>query len=180
MNNFVRYFCISMKLLLLIPLISFALSSCAQQPKTHPVMNNSNEQTIQLSEKEWKEKLSPEQYHVLREKGTERAFTGKYYMNKEKGVYVCGACGNELFTSEMKFDSHCGWPSFDREIAGGKIKTETDYSHGMIRTEIMCARCGSHLGHLFDDGPTETGQRYCVNSLSLDFKKDSTGTSVNK
>lgn len=180
MTSPVRYFCITMKLLLFIPLISFALSSCAQQPETHPVMNNSKEPAIQFSEKEWKEKLSPEQYHVLREKGTERAFTGKYYLNKEKGVYVCGACGNELFTSDMKFDSHCGWPSFDREIAGGKIKTETDYSHGMVRTEIMCARCGSHLGHLFDDGPTETGQRYCVNSLSLDFKKDSTTASENK
>ncbi len=180
MSSPVRYLCISMKQLLFILLISFALSSCAQQLETHPVMNNSSEQTFQLSEKEWKEKLSPEQYHVLREKGTERAFTGKYYLHKEKGVYACGACGNELFTSDMKFDSHCGWPSFDREIAGGKIKTETDYSHGMVRTEIMCARCGSHLGHLFDDGPTETGQRYCVNSLSLDFKKDSTTVSENK
>lgn len=86
-------------------------------------------------------------------------------------MYHCAACGNELFSSDMKFDSSCGWPSFDQEIAGGKIKKQTDYSHGMVRTEIMCAKCGSHLGHLFDDGPTATGLRYCVNSTSVDFKK---------
>jgi methionine-R-sulfoxide reductase len=129
---------------------------------------------ITKTEEDWKKELTPEQYHVLREKGTERPFTGKYYLNEEKGVYVCAACGNELFTSDMKFDSGCGWPSFDREIDGGKIITKRDTSHGMIRTEIMCARCGSHLGHLFDDGPTETGARYCVNSLSLDFKNTKT------
>lgn len=127
---------------------------------------------INKTEEEWKKNLSPEQYHVLREKGTERPFTGKYYLNKEKGVYVCAACGNELFTSEMKFDSGCGWPSFDKEIEGGKIIVKNDMSHGMVRTEIMCAKCGSHLGHIFDDGPTETGVRYCVNSLSLDFKEN--------
>lgn len=121
------------------------------------------------TEGEWKKKLSDEQYYVLREKGTERPFTGKFYLHKDKGVYTCAACGNELFTSDMKFDSHCGWPSFDREIKGGKIRTEVDSSHGMIRTEIMCAKCGGHLGHLFNDGPTETGMRYCVNSLSLEF-----------
>ncbi|MFN8308498.1 MAG: peptide-methionine (R)-S-oxide reductase MsrB [Chitinophagales bacterium] len=124
---------------------------------------------IKKTEAEWKHELSEEQYYVLREKGTERPFTGKFNLHKEKGVYCCAACGNELFTDGMKFDSHCGWPSFDREIAGGKIKTFTDTSHGMIRTEIVCAKCGGHLGHLFDDGPTSTGQRYCVNSLSLEF-----------
>lgn len=123
------------------------------------------------SEEEWKEELTPEQYHVLREKGTERPFTGKFYLSKDKGIYVCAACGNELFTSEMKFDSGCGWPSFDREIPGGKIITHKDSTHGMIRTEIVCANCESHLGHLFDDGPTDTGMRYCVNSVSLDFKR---------
>ena len=126
---------------------------------------------INKTEEEWKKELSSEQYHVLREKGTEASFSGKFYLNKEKGKYVCAACGNELFTSEMKFDSGCGWPSFDREIEGGKIITTTDTSHGMIRKEIVCGRCGSHLGHLFDDGPTETGMRYCVNSVSLDFRK---------
>jgi methionine-R-sulfoxide reductase len=123
------------------------------------------------SEDDYKKELTPEQYHVLREKGTERPFTGKFYLHKEKGVYVCAACGNELFSSDMKFDSGCGWPSFDREIPGGKVVQHRDTSHGMIRTEIVCANCGSHLGHLFDDGPTDTGLRYCVNSLSLEFKK---------
>ena len=135
-------------------------------------MSNNDSTKVEKTESEWKQLLTTEQYRVLREKGTEMPFTGKLLNNKEKGVYTCAACGNELFTNDMKFDSHCGWPSFDKEIAGGKIKTETDTSHGMIRTEIMCAKCGSHLGHLFDDGPTETGMRYCVNSVSLDFKKE--------
>ena len=118
---------------------------------------------INKTKEEWKKELSAEQYRVLREKGTESPFTGKFYLNNERGIYVCGGCGNELFTSDMKFDSGCGWPSFDREIEGGKIITIKDTSHGMIRKEIVCARCESHLGHLFDDGPTETGMRYCVN-----------------
>ena len=128
-------------------------------------------QVINRTEEEWKKILTPEQYYVLREKGTDRPFTGKYYLTKDKGVYKCAACGNELFTSDMKFDSDCGWPSFDKEIAGGKIKKVTDTSHGMVRTEILCAKCGSHLGHLFDDGPTLTHMRYCVNSTSVDLIK---------
>ena len=135
---------------------------------------------VTKTEEEWKKILTPEQYYVLRQKGTDRPHTGKFTLHKEKGVYVCAACGNELFTSDMKFDSHCGWPSFDKEIAGGKIVTEVDRSFGMIRTEIMCAKCGSHLGHLFDDGPTETGMRYCVNSTSLDFKQSSDSTQTSK
>ena len=123
------------------------------------------------TEAEWKAILTPEQYHVLREKGTDAPFTGRLTFNSEKGMYYCAGCGAELFSSEMKFDSHCGWPSFDREIDGGKIVKSVDKSHGMVRTEITCAKCGSHLGHLFDDGPTATGLRYCVNSTSLDFKK---------
>jgi peptide-methionine (R)-S-oxide reductase len=128
-------------------------------------------QEINKTEDEWKKTLSPEQYHVLREKGTDRPFTGKYYLHKEKGMYVCAGCGEELFSSDMKFDSDCGWPSFDKEIEGGKIKKIKDTSFGMVRTEIVCAKCGSHIGHLFDDGPTLTGMRYCVNSTSIDFKK---------
>jgi peptide-methionine (R)-S-oxide reductase len=124
------------------------------------------------SEQEWKEILTPEQYYILREKGTERPFTGKFNLHKEKGVYVCVGCGNELFSSDAKFDSHCGWPSFFASMDKTKIKTERDTSHGMIRVEIMCARCGGHLGHIFDDGPNPTGLRYCVNSISLDFKKE--------
>ena len=158
------------------------LTDCAQTAKNKAntqkkvTMSNNPNDTAKVvkTEAEWKAQLTPEQYRVLREKGTEMPFTGKYYLNKDKGMYVCAACGNELFTSDMKFDSHCGWPSFDRKIAGGKIKTILDTSHGMVRTEIVCGRCGSHLGHIFDDGPTETGMRYCVNSVSLDFKKDST------
>ncbi|MBN9297231.1 MAG: bifunctional methionine sulfoxide reductase B/A protein [Filimonas sp.] len=153
-------------------LLSLFFTACGQATnKQTTSMKTDNNTTIQKTEKEWKEQLTPEQYYVLRQKGTERAFTGALLMNKEKGVYKCAACGNELFTDEMKFDSHCGWPSFDKEIAGGKIKTVVDTSYGMRRTEIMCARCGSHLGHVFDDGPTETGLRYCVNSLSLEFVK---------
>lgn len=131
--------------------------------------------TVNKTEAEWKKELTPEQYHVLREKGTERAFTGKYYKTNDKGVYSCAACNTELFTSDMKFDSECGWPSFDRSMEGGKIKMVEDKTFGMVRTEILCATCGSHLGHIFDDGPTVTGKRYCVNSVSLNFireKKD--------
>lgn len=126
---------------------------------------------MNLTEKEWQEKLTEEQFYILREKGTERPYTGKLLMNKEKGIYKCAGCGNELFTDEMKFDSHCGWPSFDKEIKGGKIKQILDKSHGMLGTEIVCGECGGHLGHIFNDGPTETGMRYCVNSVSLEFEK---------
>lgn len=124
------------------------------------------------SDAEWKKILSPEQFYVLREKGTERAHTGKYNIHTEKGVYTCAGCNAELFRSEDKFDAGCGWPSFSDGIKSGAIKTAQDRSHGMIRTEIMCANCGGHLGHVFDDGPAPTGLRYCVNSLSLDFKKE--------
>ena len=126
---------------------------------------------IQKSEAEWKEILSDDQYRILREKGTEYPGTGDYYMHFEEGTYVCAACGTPLFKSDNKFESHCGWPSFDDAIEG-KVIYKKDMSHGMIRTEILCANCGGHLGHVFDDGPKETtGQRYCVNSLSLEFKK---------
>lgn len=159
--------------------VALTLTSCAQknqstkQAAKSVTMETTNNDTakVEKTEEEWKQFLTPEQYHILREKGTESPFTGKLLKNKDTGIYTCAACGNELFTSDMKFDSHCGWPSFDKEIAGGKIKTHTDSSFGMVRTEITCAKCGGHLGHLFDDGPTETGMRYCVNSVSIDFKK---------
>jgi peptide methionine sulfoxide reductase msrA/msrB len=150
-------------------LLMITLNSCAQKNNNLKIEKTMN--TINLSEAEWKAKLTDEQYYILREKGTERPFTGKLLMNKDKGIYKCAGCGNELFTDEMKFDSHCGWPSFDKEIAGGKIKQIKDTSHGMIRTEIVCGKCNGHLGHIFDDGPTETGMRYCVNSISLEFEK---------
>lgn len=155
---------------IIITLFALALSACGQTSNSKKNMNNNDEKNpIQKTDAEWKKQLTDEQYYVLRQKGTESPFTGKLLLNKEKGVYKCAACGNELFSDEMKFDSHCGWPSFDKEIKGGKIKTIEDNSHGMQRTEIICANCGSHLGHIFNDGPTETGLRYCVNSVSLEF-----------
>jgi methionine-R-sulfoxide reductase len=141
-----------------------------EKPKNQQKPMNEVEKPYKTDD-EWKKTLTAEQYHVLREKGTDYPFTGKYYLHKEKGMYFCAGCGTELFTSDMKFDSDCGWPSFDKEIAGGKIKQIRDTSHGMIRIEIVCAKCNSHLGHIFDDGPTLTGKRYCVNSTSIDFKK---------
>ena len=123
------------------------------------------------SEEEWKNKLTPEQYIVLREKGTEPAFAGEYVHNKKKGMYHCAGCGNELFSSGTKFDSGTGWPSFDKPENLENVELKKDFSHGMIRTEVICKRCGGHLGHVFNDGPTETGQRYCINSCALDFKE---------
>jgi peptide-methionine (R)-S-oxide reductase len=130
------------------------------------------QEQIQKSEAEWKAELTHEQYHILREKGTERPFTGKYYRSKETGTYHCAACGNALFTSDTKYESGSGWPSFWAPLAEGNIKIQRDTSHGMIRTEVLCARCGSHLGHVFDDGPQPTGLRYCINSVSLDLKSE--------
>ncbi|KOY84749.1 peptide methionine sulfoxide reductase [bacterium 336/3] len=127
--------------------------------------------TIKKSEEEWKKSLTEEQYRVLRLKGTERSFTGKLYKNKEKGIYTCAACGNELFKSDTKFESGTGWPSYF-DVLPKSVVTSTDVSHGMVRTEVMCAKCGGHLGHVFDDGPNPTGMRYCINSVSMDFKKE--------
>lgn len=161
-------------LLISIFCLLLSLVSCGQNTKTNfnNPPNNSQilDTMLNISNEEWKQKLTPEQYYVLREKGTERAFSGEFVFTKDKGTYKCAGCGSVLFTDNMKFESHCGWPSFDREVAGGKIKQVLDKSHGMIRTEIVCATCGGHLGHIFNDGTTETGMRYCVNSLSLQFE----------
>lgn len=152
-------------------ILLMGLNACGQEnsKKEMGTEDPTMRSKVMKTDEEWKKELTEEQYYVLRQEGTEAPFSGKLLMNKEKGVYKCAACGNELFTDEMKFDSHCGWPSFDKEIKGGKIVTHEDVSHGMKRTEIECAKCGGHLGHLFDDGPTETGMRYCVNSVSLEF-----------
>ena len=126
---------------------------------------------VKKSDEEWQRELTPEQYHVLREKGTERPFTGKYWDTTDEGVYVCAACGTPLFTSDTKFDSHCGWPSFYDAMDKSKVEFHEDTTYGMRRTEVTCRTCGGHLGHIFDDGPAPTGQRYCINSASLDLKK---------
>jgi len=127
---------------------------------------------MKKSENEWRKNLTPEQYKVLREKGTEAPFSGKYVHTKEDGTYVCAACSNELFSSNNKFDSECGWPSFDDAINSENIKIQPDNSLGMTREEVICAKCESHLGHVFDDGPKETtGKRFCINSISLNLKK---------
>jgi peptide-methionine (R)-S-oxide reductase len=125
---------------------------------------------LTLTDAEWRAKLTPEQYKVLREKGTEAPGTGKYVHTDAQGMFACAACGNELFSSDTKFESGTGWPSFDRAIPGSVLMKD-DTSHGMRRTEVTCARCGGHLGHLFNDGPATTGQRFCINSCALDMKK---------
>lgn len=151
---------------LLVPIVS-----CSQKQGTSntslagmPVKRSGN-----LSDAEWKKILSPEQYQVLRQKGTERAFTGKFWDNKKHGTYVCAACGQELFSSETKFDSGTGWPSYWQPINKKAVAFEEDQSLGMVRSEVHCSNCGGHLGHVFDDGPKPTGLRYCINSVSLDF-----------
>lgn len=130
---------------------------------------DSQKYPVTKTEQEWKAILSPMQYSVLREKETEHPFTGEYDLTFKEGTYFCAACGTKLFESDSKFDAHCGWPSFDKAIKGAVIYKK-DSSFGMIRTEILCAQCGGHLGHVFDDGPTETHERFCVNSASLSFK----------
>jgi peptide-methionine (R)-S-oxide reductase len=122
---------------------------------------------IKKTDAEWRQELSPEEYHILREKGTERAFTGEYYKTKTPGKYLCRACGNELFSSDSKYESGSGWPSFYQPLKEGAVEEHADDSYGMRRVEITCARCGSHLGHVFPDGPRPTGMRYCMNSASL-------------
>ena len=124
----------------------------------------------------WKQKLSPDQYRILRQKGTEPAFTGELLNNKSSGMYTCAGCGTELFTSDTKFESGSGWPSFYEAVGDGAVELHEDTSHGMIRTEVTCATCGGHLGHVFNDGPADkTGDRYCINSVALDFKEHDNG-----
>lgn len=154
-------------------IITMVFLSCNTGKNNNISTANKNEtmenktEPIRKSKEEWKAQLSDIQYSVMIEKGTERPFTGEYWDVFLDGIYKCAACGNELFDSETKFDAHCGWPSFFDSIDKTKIKTDSDYNLGYKRTEIMCANCGAHLGHVFDDGPEPTGQRYCVNSVSI-------------
>lgn len=173
--------------------ISFNLISCNSQEKSNQSNQNnqknksnmSNNESkdygnfrIQKSEAEWKEILTPEQYRILRQKGTERPYTGEYNVFYKKGQYACTACGNVLFTSDTKFDSHCGWPSFYDALDKTKVKEIEDNSLGMSRIEVVCAECGGHLGHVFNDGPKPTGLRYCINSVSIQFVEEGKNDSL--
>lgn len=175
----------SMKPILILLAASTAMfiAGCEAASTNSPAARNSLTNTnstmkfpLQRTEDEWRKLLTPEQYHVLREAGTERAFTGKYWDTKTPGEYHCAACGALLFKSNDKFDSGCGWPSFSEVAAQGKVIEHRDTSYGMIRTEVLCANCGSHLGHVFDDGPGPKGLRYCINSVSIDLADTNTPT----
>lgn len=163
-------------------LLTFSYASCQQPVKNHPknpYYSNTDTKPLHVANSEWKKILPPELYAVAREQATETAFTGKYWNSKEKGTYYCAVCGNKLFRSDAKFASTCGWPSFFEPVRKNSVIYRDDNSLGMHRTEVICARCGSHLGHIFDDGPPPTFKRFCMNSVSLDFVPDE-GTMAHK
>ena len=154
-------------------ILAQSLGAVVIEPCFYSGVDMSSEK-IEKTNAEWRDLLTPEQYHILRESGTERPFTGQYWHLKDDGTYSCAGCGQVLFTSKTKFDSGCGWPSF-YDVEPGAVETLEDFSHGMHRIEVRCSRCGGHLGHVFDDGPRPTGQRYCINSPSLHFVQEKEG-----
>ncbi len=162
------------KNIILITLLMLTTSTigCAQQNiNSNNSKGNEMNIKVQKTDNEWKESLTPDQYQVLREKGTEKPFTGKYWNFDEKGIYNCAACGQVLFDSDTKFDAGCGWPSFSDVVNNKNVILKDDYTFGMHRIEVMCSNCGGHLGHVFNDGPKPTGQRFCINSASIEFEK---------